>query len=411
VPETFMPETPVPETPVPELPVPEAPVSETPVPELPPPEDEVTTPGQTVEDTLGERAFAIAASLNDSELAGQVIMTAVDGKGRLYDASRNRLRAVKPGAVLLFKPNVDGPKSGIIALNAEIAAYASVPLDSGEDPVLLPPLIAVDHEGGLVHRFGSGVEHLPAPLSYRDIYLRDGKDAALQAIEEDAFRSGNEIAALGFTLNLAPVVEILDDTNKQFLSSRAYGFERDFVVDAAAAFIEGMRRTGVLCVIKHFPGNSNLDPHENLPVLSLSIKVLEDYSAPFAEVIEKAEPSGLMVSHVIVKEWDAERNASLSPTVIQNQIRERLGFSRIIFTDDLAMGAVASVKTEDAAVSAIAAGADMIIAWPSTLLDIHAALLAALKTGSLPRPRLIEAAAHVITEKLRLQGSVPSPEP
>jgi beta-N-acetylhexosaminidase len=353
---------------------------------------------ETFEEILWKRARAIAESLNDSELAGQVIMTAVDGKGRLYDASRSRLRAVKPGAVLLFKANLDGPKSGIIALNAEIADYASVPLQAGGG---LPPLIAVDHEGGLVHRFGTGVEHLPAPLSYWDIYLREGKDAALRDVEEDAFRSGKEIAALGFTLNLAPVVEILDDTNKQFLSSRAYGFERTFVVDAAAVFIEGMRRAGVLCVIKHFPGNSNLDPHETLPILSLSLKALQDYSAPFAEVIGKAEPSGLMVSHVIVKEWDAENNASLSPTVIQNQIRERLGFSRIIFTDDLAMGAVASFKTEEAAVSAIAAGADMIIAWPSTLLDIHAALLAALKTGRLPRTRLVEAAAHVITEKLR----------
>ena len=382
---------------------------ETSSPETPPVAEEIVIPEQTAGETkktfekiLWERALAIAASLNDSELAGQVIMTAVDGKGRLYDASRNRLRAVKPGAVLLFKSNLDSPKSGITALNAEIADYASVQAAEADgDPVSLPPLIAVDHEGGLVHRFGASVEHLPAPLSYRDMYLREGMDAALRNIKEDAFRSGKEIAELGFTLNLAPVVEILDDTNKQFLASRAYGFERDFVVDAAAAFIEGMRQAGVLCVIKHFPGNSNLDPHETLPILSLSIKALEDYSAPFAEVIGKAEPSGLMVSHVIVKEWDAENNASLSAEVIQNQIRERLGFSRIIFTDDLAMGAVASFKTEEAAVSAIAAGADMIIAWSSALLDIHAALLAALKTGRLPRARLIEAAAHVITEKLR----------
>jgi beta-N-acetylhexosaminidase len=392
----------------------EMPPFEAPPPALPPPVDEAVIPAQeAAEDALWERALAIAASLNDSELAGQVIMTAVDGKGRLSDASRNRLRAVKPGAVLLFKANLDGPKSDIIALNAEIAVYASVLLDAGDggDTVPLPPLIAVDHEGGLVHRFSAGVERLPAPLSYHDVYLREGKAAALRAVGEDAFRSGKEIAALGFMLNLAPVVEILDDTNKQFLASRAYGFERDFVVEAASAFIEGMRQAGVLCVIKHFPGNSNLDPHEALPVLSLSVETLEDYSAPFAGVIRKAEPAGLMVSHVIVKEWDAEHSASLSPKVIQNQIRERLGFSRIIFTDDLAMGALASFKTEDAAVSAIAAGADMIIAWPSTLLDIHAALLAALATGKLPHTRLVEASARVITEKLRLHGSVPPRKP
>jgi beta-N-acetylhexosaminidase len=224
----------------------------------------------------------------------------------------------------------------------------------------------------------------------------------VQTIRDDAYRSGKEIAALGFTLNLAPVVEILDDTNKEFLSSRAYGFERDFVTGAAAAFIEGMREAGVLCVIKHFPGNSNIDPHAKLPVLSLNKRELDDYTAPFAQVIEEAQPSGLMVSHVIVQEWDAQHNASLSPYVMQGQIRENLAFSRIIFTDDLAMGAVASLGIEEAAVCALAAGADMIITWPSTLLDVHAAILAALKNGRITRARLEEAAAHIIMEKLRL---------
>jgi beta-N-acetylhexosaminidase len=363
--------------------------------------DEMLTDGQTAEEVLREKASAIAASLNDSELAGQVIMTAVDGKGRLYDASRNRLRAVKPGAVLLFKANLDGPKSDIADLNAEIRNYASLAFGTEAEPVMLPPLIAVDHEGGLVHRFGAGIERLPAPLSYGE--MAGQKDAVLQKIEQDAFRSGQEIAELGFTMNLAPVVEILDDTNKQFLVSRSYGFDRDFVVPAAAAFIQGMRRAGILCVIKHFPGNSNLDPHQTLPVLSISAKELDAYRAPFAEVIQIAEPSGLMVSHVVVKEWDAAHNASLSPVVIQQQIRENLLFSRIVITDDLAMGAVASLKIEEASVAAIAAGADMIITWQPTLLDVHAALLSALQNGRIPRNRLVEAAAHVIAEKLRLQ--------
>jgi beta-N-acetylhexosaminidase len=359
----------------------------------------VEAPEKTAEHVLWEEASAIAASFNDSELAGQVIMTAVDGKGRLHDASRNRLRTVKPGAVLLFKANLDGPRSDIQALTGEIRSYAPV-VRGGE--FSLPPFIAVDHEGGLVHRFGAGVEHLPPPLSYRSLYLREGLAAAVQKVREDAYRSGKEIAALGFTLNLAPVVEILDDTNKEFLSSRAYGFERDFVTGAAAAFIDGMREAGVLCVIKHFPGNSNIDPHAKLPVLTLSKRELDDYTAPFAQVIKEAQPSGIMVSHVIVREWDAGHNASLSQPVMQGQIRENLSFSRIIFTDDLAMGAVASLRIEEASVAALAAGADMLITWPSTLLDVHAAILAALKSGKITRARLEEAAAHIIREKLRL---------
>ena len=372
--------------------------------EPPPPEivDELSR-YRAAERALYERAAVVVAGFTEAELAGQVIMTAVEGRGRLHDGSRSRLRATKPGAVLLFKPNLDGDKAGITRLIADIheSAAAAAPTEAAETG-RLRPFIAVDHEGGTVHRFGAGIERLPPPLSYHSVYQKQGEAAALRLIEEDAARSGREIAALGVTLNLAPVVEILDDSNKRFLDTRAYGYDLDFVVPAAAAFIEGMRQAGVFCVIKHFPGNSNLDPHERTPTLSLGAARLAAYVEPFRAVNSAARPAGLMVSHVIVREWDARRNASLSETVIQQKIRNDLDFDRIVFTDDLAMGAVAAQKTEDAAVHALAAGADMVIAWQDSLLDIHAAILAALRSGQLSRDRLTDAACRVVREKLRL---------
>jgi beta-N-acetylhexosaminidase len=364
----------------------------------PPPPAELSAEerAERAESDLWKKAFSLAESFSDDELAGQVIMTAINGRGRLHEASRARLSRVKPGAVILFRQNLETDRDDIRRLIAEIKESARVDT--------IPPFIAVDHEGGVVHRFGEGIERLPSPLSYNTISQKEGRAAALRKIEEDARRSGAEIAALGFNLNLAPVAEILNDSNRRFLTTRAYGYNANFVADAATAFIVGMRNAGVLCVIKHFPGNSDLDPHKTLPTLTMDETALRAYAEPFRQVVSGAKPAGLMVSHAVVRAWDAERNASLSPQVIGEKIRGGLGFSRIVLTDDFAMGAVAPLKAEEAAVRAVAAGADMVIAWQNSVVDMHAALLAALRSGRIPRERLTEAAARVIREKLRLEA-------
>jgi beta-N-acetylhexosaminidase len=210
---------------------------------------------------------------------------------------------------------------------------------------------------------------------------------------------------LGFTLNLAPVVEVLDDSNSKMLETRSYGDDADWVAQAGDAFIRGMGKGGLLCVIKHFPGNTNLDPHKTRPVFALGRKELENIEGHFAKIIKTSKPAGLMVSHVIIPAWDAENNASLSPAVIQGEVRGVLGFSGIVLTDDLAMGAVASLSTENASVNAIAAGADVVIVWPPALMDVHAALLAALKRGLIPRERFTEAATRIIHEKLKMAAT------
>jgi beta-N-acetylhexosaminidase len=212
---------------------------------------------------------------------------------------------------------------------------------------------------------------------------------------------------MGITVNLAPVAETLSPENRAFLESRSYGPDPAFVEAAAAAFIRAMDAAGIACVVKHFPGNSGADPHSGPARLEAGRAELDAAAAPFAGLIQKLRPPALMVSHVVAAARDGERPASLSAAVIQGWLREELGFRGVIIADDFSMAAVArGLSLQDAAVEALAAGADMVMVWPSSAAPVHRAVLAALEDGRLPRRRLLDAAERIIAEKLRY-GLVP----
>ncbi|MDR2758436.1 MAG: hypothetical protein LBB78_03555, partial [Spirochaetaceae bacterium] len=167
-----------------------------------------------------EQARSLAAALDDRSLAAQVIMTGIDGNGILTAPMREILREVPAGGAMLFRHNLDTDKPGIRSFTTEISRI----ITGGEEPGLIP-FIAVDHEGGQVHRFGPGVGRLPPPLSYWELAQREGRDRALEAVREDARQSGRELRDLGLTLNFAPVAEILTEGNRAFLEDRSYGPE------------------------------------------------------------------------------------------------------------------------------------------------------------------------------------------
>jgi beta-N-acetylhexosaminidase len=354
------------------------------------------------EDALRARAVQLAKRLDDRALAAQVLLTGIDGKGSLDNGMGALLRRIPAGGIMLFRYNLSIKKT-------EIAPFLEAVSGAVRSGGGIAPFIAVDHEGGYVHRFGEGVTRLPAPLAYWE-KIRTGEEGraggktrreTLAEVEEDAFRSGKEIRGLGITLNLAPVAEVLTDGNRAFLDDRSYGPDAAFVEAACAAFIRGMERAGILCAVKHFPGNTGDDPHNGKSVLTADRAELNRMAAPMIRLLKSPRPPVVMVSHVLASAWDGERSASLSPAVIGSWLRGELGFGGLVLADDFAMGAVAR-NPEEAAVEALNAGVDMLMAWPLNINAIHAAILDALREGRLSRARLEDAAARIIYEKLRL---------
>jgi beta-N-acetylhexosaminidase len=343
-----------------------------------------------------ERAFNLALSLDDRSLAAQVLMAGVDGNGKLSGPMRTLLETIPVGALIFFRHNLDTEPERIAPFIEECVRLALTA--SGGDGKILP-FAAVDHEGGQVHRFGPGVGRLPPAGSFWDLARREGRDSALAAVAEGARRSGTELRGLGITMNLAPVAEVLSGENRSFLGDRSYGPDADFVEAAAEAFIRGMEQAGISCVVKHFPGNSAVDPHRERTVLTGDRESLSALVRPFAGLIRRIDVPALMVSHALVPAWDDERGASLSPPIIRLWIREELAFKGILLADDFSMAGSGGAPA--AAVEAINAGVDMIIVWPADLAAVHRALLSALGEGRISRERLRTAAAGILREKIR----------
>jgi beta-N-acetylhexosaminidase len=301
---------------------------------------------------------------------------------------------------MLFKYNLDSEKDAVRAFLALSAGFVS-------DASGIAPFIAVDHEGGLVHRCGPGVKKLRAAESFWELAQKEGPEAALELLEREVSQSAMEIRDLGVTMNFAPVAEVLNDDNRDFLETRSYGSDPVFIEAAASAFVRAMDAAGVACVVKHFPGNS-VDPHSAPAFLGADAAALDRMTAPFAGIMRRLRPAAIMVSHVVVPAVDPERNASLSPLVMNGWIRDELGFSGLLITDDFSMAAVSSsdIAPEEAVVEALIAGADMVMTWPDTIVSVHRAILGALEEGRLPRWRLRDAVRRIIAEKIRY-GLIP----
>ncbi|MDR1047434.1 MAG: glycoside hydrolase family 3 protein [Treponema sp.] len=348
------------------------------------------------DEVLREQAEALAASLDDRRLAAQVIMTGIDGKGGLGSVMADILKDVPAGALMLFKYNLNTSKEEVRALLSDCSEFIG-------ERAGLPPFIAVDHEGGSVHRFGDGVEKLPSALHWEEQAQALGREAALAGLGEAAGRSGREIRDLGVNLNLAPVAEILNDDNRVFLDDRSFGPDAEFTAAASAVFVKAMEEAGVGCVAKHFPGNSAADPHSARSIIADSRDAVDAMAAPFA-VLAGGSLAGIMVSHALIPARDPEAIASLSPAVMGDWLRGELGFSGFILADDFSMAAssVRGLSPEEAAVASLASGADMVMAWPGNLRGLHREILSAMDRGRLPRERLREAAARIIAAKLAL---------
>jgi beta-N-acetylhexosaminidase len=136
--------------------------------------------------------------------------------------------------------------------------------------------------------------------------------------------------------------------------------------------------------------------------LNVDKAALDEMVKPFADLIDGGVPA-LMLSHVVVPALDGQKNASLSRRVIGDWLRGELGFEGIVLADDFSMGAISAsgLTPAAAAVEALNAGVDMIMAWPKDLAAVHASILNSLKAGRLPRERLLEAAARIIAGKMR----------
>lgn len=235
----------------------------------------------------------------------------------------------------------------IAALVARIAEAA--PQDS-------PLLVAVDQEGGRVARLGEPVLELPP--------MRALASLADPALTERAGRLlGEQLKALGFTMDFAPVLDVDTNPDNPVIGDRSFGASAERVIEQALAFARGLHEGGVLSCGKHFPGHgdTDLDSHLALPRLGHDRARLDAVElAPFRAA--RGTLPALMTAHVVFEQLAAGVPATLSRRVIEELLRGELGYEGLIISDDLEMKAVADhYGVEQAACLAIEAGCDTLL--------------------------------------------------
>ena len=302
---------------------------------------------------------------------------------------------VVPGGCLFFNYNIASSAEEVIKFTSSIASYC-------EKHKIVRPYIAVDQEGGYVNRLKNLTVPLPA-----------NRTVAQKYSAQQAFNLYNmqavQMHALGFDMNLAPVAEPLTADNTDFLDDRSYGDRVNTVVYSIAC-IRAYRQGGIQCIVKHFPGNTNIDPHSGLPEISMSKNaVYEQLLLPFF-LVSGANPSGILMSHAKVKEFleptfsRAPENipACLSRFWCSDVLRDAFGYEGLILSDDIFMVALQDngYPPEKAAVMALDAGVDIIMLSEKKFVKVMEVLARECRNNPAFAQKVFEAEKKVIQYKI-----------
>lgn len=264
----------------------------------------------------------------------------------LTDDERAFFRDADPLGYILFKRNCE-TRAQMLALTdslRDLSGRADVP-------------ILIDQEGGRVARMQPPEwPAFPAGPAFDKLYDL-APSSAIEAARANGHALALMLAEVGVNVNCAPLLDVRQPETTPAVGERTFGSDPMQVAALGRAMLDGMAKGGVVGVVKHMPGHGRgvVDSHYELPVVKASDAELERDIEPFRTLA--GAPMG-MTCHVVFEAWDADRPATLSPTVIADVIRGRIGFDGLLMTDDIDMKALSGTAGEKAT-AAIAAGCDV----------------------------------------------------
>lgn len=312
------------------------------------------------------------------------------------DMTREGVTAHPVGGIVYFAQNLLDPEQTTTTLANVKQFYA----DAGN----VAPFIAVDEEGGTVVRVADN-----EAFGAQDV----GDASALGSAgdTEAAKRAAEQIAdylmPLGFNLDFAPVADVVDPLRSDTMGLRSFSSDAAVAADMVRAEVEGFRDKKMLCCAKHFPGIGAAagDSHEGAITIEATNEELETVDlVPFRAAIEAGVPM-IMVGHVSLPNIVGDSTpAPLSSAVVQGMLRDSLGYTGIIVTDSLSMGAITDYYTPaEAAVAALKAGCDIPL-MPERLDEAYQGVLSAVQVGELTEERLDESLTRILTAKQEYFG-------
>lgn len=327
--------------------------------------------------------------------AGQLFMAGFAGHAVPREVAA-LAREFSLGGAILFARNVAGAE--------QVAELAFDLRTLGQD---LPLWVGVDQEGGRVARFRADFTRWP-PMATLG---RAGHGRELARRFASAL--AGELAAVGVTIDFAPVLDVATNPANPVIGDRALSDRAEVVADLGRLIVEALQSAGIAACGKHFPGHgdTSVDSHHELPVVEHPPERLREVELlPFRAAIE-AGVASIMIGHLLVPALDEARPGPLSRAIVTDLLRHELGFEGIVATDDMDMKAISGQRpVDDAAVEAVAAGCDMVLLC-GTDHDLHARaienLIRAVEAERVPASRVEDAIARQRRAKARFLAALP----
>lgn len=295
------------------------------------------------------------------------------------------------GGIIYMQQNLQNPEQ-TKAMLSNVQKYAT-------EIEGMPLFLCIDEEGGRVSRIGGegtfGIDNV-SPMAE----MASGRD-----VHEAGQYIGTYLLNLGFNIDFAPVCDVLTNPRNQVIGNRSFGSNADVVKDYAREFSDGLHECGILSTYKHFPGHGATkdDTHKGFAYTDKTLdELLKNELIPFADA-ENAGADMVMVSHISVPAiLGNDIPCSLSYYMVTEVLKNNLGYSGIVITDAMNMGAIVNIYSgEDAVVMAIKAGNDMILA-PKDLKSAVNILVDEVEAGEISEEQIDFSVKKIISSKLRM---------
>lgn len=272
---------------------------------------------------------------------------------KLSKAEKEAISLCPPAGFILFGRNCTEPVTAAALIDEIRQLYTQLKQ--------LPPLIAIDQEGGPVRRLRHGFPFFPGAAEL-------GESGSVAQSEDTARRLGLALKNLGINCNLAPVADLYP-AGSQVLAGRCFASRAELAAPLVAAFVKGLQASGLAACVKHFPGHGTVrdDSHLALPESNVELSALKEHLEPFRAAIA-AGVEMVMAAHLLFPVID-ERAVPFSAFFLREVLRRRLGFDGVVISDDFDMAAVAGKQPAAAMAEAIRAGLDLCL-WGRNLKPV-----------------------------------------
>jgi len=343
---------------------------------------------------IRDRAAEIVAQMSLDAKIYQMIfttpesITGVSVVVQAGEATKDALAAYPVGGIIYFAHNIEN-REQVIDMIQNSQSFSKIPL-----------FIGVDEEGGRVARISGnpdmGFDKIP-PMAHLGA---SGNSSEALAVGK---KLASIIGGLGFNVDFAPVADIITNPNNTEIGDRSFGDDPNVAANMVEQVVVGLQDGGVSAMLKHFPGHGSTQANSHNGY-SESRRTLEEMREteflPFLAGIN-AGADFVLMSHMSAVNIDSDVPASLSKKIVTDILKTELGFSGLVITDSLSMGAVTNrYSSGEAAVMAVEAGVDVLLI-PANLSGAFSGVKEAVANGRISEKRIDESVIKIISLKIK----------